>query len=245
MSLTFDGSGQYVDCGVINITGQITITAWTKFRLPSQSAFATILAKRNDGAGSNLVNYGFDKAPTSGGELRFYTGTGTTFIVWSSSGAMLANQSNKFCHVAVTYDASSDPKFYINGSVRPAVKTFGPAGFPILPVAASSTTRIGWYNSGNIPFDSMKGDLVDVRLYDRALRAAEIETMYAAEGVGGIVQNLRGRWFLNEKHVGFGCSGSFVKDLGPDTKNGTGSGLFSGGPVYSDTMLKDRRKRHY
>ncbi len=78
-------------------------------------------------------------------------------------------------------------------------------------------------SSGN--FD---GIMDDVRVYNRNLSAAELQTIYAARGRDRILDGLVGRWLMREKAPGATASGSdSIIDYSPHGNHGTPSGTLT------------------
>jgi hypothetical protein len=89
-------------------------------------------------------------------------------------------------------------------------------------------------NIGNV-----NGKIDDVRIYNKSLSPAEIQTIYAANGHDGIIDGLVSRWLMNEKSPGTTVSGTnSVKDIGPSGNHGTpGTANCS----YAESVLSFRR----
>lgn len=87
--------------------------------------------------------------------------------------------------------------------------------------------------------DPLDGELYDVRIYDRVLEAAEVETIYNARGGDGIVYGLLYRWLMDEEEEGnsFSTDGE-IKDHGPskvdlDVGAGTNPDFIYDAPIVS------------
>ena len=101
----------------------------------------------------------------------------------------------------------------------------------------SGTLLLG-HRMGAAFSEHFDGDLEDIRIYNRVLSASEVQTIFTARGVDGIVHGLLHRWTFNEKHPGATASGAgSIKDL-VGARNGTPSAS----PVYSISNLRYRRK---
>lgn len=84
-------------------------------------------------------------------------------------------------------------------------------------------------------------DLHDVRIYNRLLSAAEIQTIYAARGGDDIVYGMTHRWPMFEGASGTTISGTgVVKDLG-STKNNFSSTTGAPEYVYDAALIPRRR----
>jgi hypothetical protein len=89
-------------------------------------------------------------------------------------------------------------------------------------VGSAKATRIAAVDVAGSPEREINGFMADCRLYDRALSAAELQTMYTLRGVDGIVDGLLHRWELREWVPGATAGGAGqAKDSGPGQVNGT------------------------
>lgn len=101
-----------------------------------------------------------------------------------------------------------------------------------------SGTLLLAHRTGSPADEHYDGDLEDIRIYDRELSLAEVQTIFAVRGVDGIVDGLLHRWLLNEQAPGAGASGAgVIKDL-TGARNGTPNSI----PDYSISNLRFRRK---
>jgi glucose/arabinose dehydrogenase/chitodextrinase len=158
-ALSFDGLSNLVvinASSTLNVTSAMTLEAWV-FPTVAQSGWRTILQREVDAYFLNAGHTGGSGWPAGGGTL----GGNVTFV-----GATAANPLNTWTHVALTYDGSL-LRLYVNGNLvasQPASGTIQ---------TNSSPLRIG----GNVPYGEFFGGLIDeVRIYNRALSQAEIQT---------------------------------------------------------------------
>lgn len=140
----------------INITKAVTISAWIK---PSVKANKTIVSKAPDG---------YELSINNAGKLEFW-------INRDSNGGRYRLQSikdyptngNTWMHVAATFDGSSSI-IYING-----VADYS-AGYGPTPIRSNNSPLvISARNTGN----KWEGDLDELRIYNRALSAAEVVSL--------------------------------------------------------------------
>jgi len=143
-------------------------------------------------------------------------------------------------HLAVTYNKGStgnDPELYVDGVSQSVSENIGPVG-----TADDDSSYDAWLGSANVEFDSsnvIDGTLSDIRMYNRILSAAEIQTIYNCMGHDTIVDGLVARWLMNEASPGTGASGSgVVKDCGPFGNHGTPNDS----PLYRADRLSFRRR---
>jgi hypothetical protein len=159
-ALEFDGSDDYVVCGSNTLaTGALTVSVWAKASTPQLRAMLNVMI----GPYGLIVYYG----SSSGG-------TQSTMIGFRVDGEMHTASdtvpSGVWHHLVYVFaggdtDTASEFSIYIDG-VASAVSRFGGIG------GSTSDNRIGWDGSA---FD---GEIADVRIWDRALAASEIQDYY-------------------------------------------------------------------
>jgi len=164
----FYGNGSYVDCGngtSLNLTGSITISLWI---YPENLSTGRILSKRegHDGYEFNLFE----------GELQFVL-NGSMKAYYDLTGL-----ENTWVFIAGVYDQTLSPnsvKLYVNQE-DPAL---GVDNFSDPIGVNNGSLYLGIMNlSYPYPF---KGKIDSVRIYDRALSAAEIAKLYAVRDMLG------------------------------------------------------------
>ena len=163
-ALALDGSGDYAlvpDDDCLDITNAITLAAWVK---PGQQATQDLVKKATSGS-------------VDGYEVSLASGTSTMKPFFRLNGSYRIDATtsypydgNTWFHVAATYDGTT-MRIYYNGVQEGS-------GVPGLPSIASNTVSlsIGAQNDGTRAF---KGALDEVRVYNRALSATEIEALAA------------------------------------------------------------------
>ena len=172
-ALSFDGSDDNVALGAtgVNITGDISITAWINPRSYGGGLRGSIL---NNGGFSPTTGYRFnvDNTNVSNGIGFGINTTGTINVDYFVSAASSVSL-NTWQMVAVTFSDSGDSvNFYVNG-VNKGTRTLS-TSISSSAVAASIGSRNGMNDR---VFD---GSLDEVRLYNRALTEAEIKSLYNA-----------------------------------------------------------------
>jgi hypothetical protein len=153
-ALSFNGSNQYASLasvsGLAKGNAPHTVAAWIRVNaLPSYRAW--ILQLGNEGSGSHhwLIN-------SSGG---------TQFGVWSGNQAQPSLPVGQWKHVAITFDGAT-LKSYVDGTLAQSVAaTFNLQGVPLTVAQA--------HNGEN----AFNGTVDDVRVYSRALSAAEVAAL--------------------------------------------------------------------
>ncbi len=162
--LSFDGTNKFVNAGDPTNgsldPANITISAWV-WRNGSQSSYARIVDKMATG-GYQL--YAYSTNNTLGG----YMTNGVTPSGDINSGWAIPNQ--QWAHVALTYDGTN-MLFYGDG-VLVKTQAYG-SGL----ANTTDTFSIGNNGSGT---GNWNGSIDEVRVYDRALSASEIKTLYSS-----------------------------------------------------------------
>ncbi len=163
---SFDGSNDFAAVPSIDVTGSaLTIAGWVRFSsFPSQSD-QRIVAKANGSAESahwwmlGQINNGSQRL-----RFRLKTGSTTTTLV-ASSGNLAANT---WYHVAAVYDGAA-MRLYLNGTqVGSTAKTGTLATSSSVPVSIGRNPDSYGYFSGALD---------DLRIYQRALSAAELAAL--------------------------------------------------------------------
>jgi len=172
-ALQFDGSGDFITIphqAALNFsdaTSQFTISAWVK--MPAfTSTVNSVLTKWDVSQRSWILSVENSAKPA----LRLSTtGAGTDMMVTSTGSALLAGQWH---HVVATADIGTDSyKIYVDGIEQ---STSGSVNISSI-FAGTATLNIGATKKGTDDlFNS--GVIDEVRLYNRALSADEIERLY-------------------------------------------------------------------
>jgi len=181
-ALEFNGIDSYVVCGKdpnfdLGLSGDsFTLKAWVKPNQASPSDWGAVIAK--DGITTNNDrNYWFGQNKATPG---IYFGTRNEadngLAHWSTNDGLIAGAWN---HIAVIWDrTANDVILYINGTVKSWNVEDGGAPFDI-PSAYDTNVSIGL--SGDINAFPFNGAIDEVGIYNRALSAVEIKTIYVQE----------------------------------------------------------------
>lgn len=161
-ALSFSGSNQYVtinDANSLDLTTGMTLEAWVNSS--DLTGWRTVLLKEQPG---NLVYGMYANTSSNRPNAEIFT----TLNVETRGPSQLS--ANTWVHMAITYNGSA-LKLFINGtevvskSVTGAIKT------------SSGAIRIG---GNTIWGEYFKGLIDEIRIYNRALSAGEIQTDMAA-----------------------------------------------------------------
>ena len=179
-AFSFDGASRVdvADAGNLDITGAITLDAWIKFNgvvsnLPL--ANAPIVAKW----GSTIYGTGaYGLFVLADGQVWFSltpTGTVAGWVNVMSPGPLPVGQ---FAHVAGTWDGST-ARLYVNGVEVASSPFSGPISTNDVPVTIGAYNPAFTNGTGNVV-----GEIDEVEIYNRALSAAEIQTIVNAGSAG-------------------------------------------------------------
>ena len=156
-------AGDNLDCGddeSLALVDEITIEAWVK---RSSDADGVILEKF-------AVVGGYGIRVLAGGNFRFYIVPGQTNL-----DSISTVDVQKWYHLAATFNnalASDEMKIYINGKLENQISRAANLGITNQLFAIGSTND----GAGCVHFNGL---IDEVRIYERALSAAEIEKHYA------------------------------------------------------------------
>jgi Concanavalin A-like lectin/glucanases superfamily len=186
-------SSQYVsvpDAASLQLAGSWTVSTWVKFSAFPGSGGEACMIQKDTPAGNNYsLCYGNNFFPsTTGIQLSFVGSFGSQYIAYPSVSL------NTWYHAVGVWDSSSKNLYlYVNGAL---VATQSPASN-----SPSSTSGSALYMGSNQYTTALlNGTMDDARIYNRALSAADIKTLYTSTGgtSGDINSNLVGYWKLDE-----------------------------------------------
>jgi hypothetical protein len=218
-SLNFNGSSDYVNLptGLMNGLTQWTVSGWVK--ADSLADNVSPFLGSNAANGLPAIRY------KSGGYWQVYAWDGAASII-SDLRSNYAPQTGVWYHLVVTFDGSTG-KLYSNG-----VDVSSGGSFSALTLRSDTTgVRIG--GGATTSANAFDGLIDDVRIYNRALSAAEIRQLSSDEPATMLSENLDsipgftrsltgglvGYWRMDE--VG---GGSTVKDSSGNGNDGTPNG---------------------
>ena len=150
-SFAYTTDNIYIPASTINYSKSVTVSAWVN---SNDIAYNQNVVSRNPPYFIRIT----------GSTLRcgIYTGT------WVFVNGSIVLPSNTWCHLVLTYDGSY-MKGYVNSQLDINQAKTGEMSF-------TSDLRIGYTTGGeDAPFN---GKIEDVRIYDRALSADEVNILY-------------------------------------------------------------------
>lgn len=169
-ALDFDNVDDYVrieDSASLDITGAITVEAWFKWE-GTPTDWDTIAAKGDQGDKNHWWMY-YRK-----GQFRFETGYGDRYalVAFQSATAVIG----QWYHFAATYDSLTGlVKLYVNDVEEVTDLDYGSMATNNYAVTIGKASY-----TNNYYFD---GIIDDVRIYNKALTADEVQQNYAAQSI--------------------------------------------------------------
>ena len=169
-AIDFDGVNDYVsvaDAASLDLTTGMTLEAWVQ--LDTVSSWRTTILKEKPGG---LVYSLYANSSSSRPQGEIVTGAGTDVL----AGAGPALTAGTWTHLALTYD-NAQLRLFRNGVQVAQIAATGAIQASTLPLRIGGNAIWGEYTDGRID---------EVRVYNRALSAAEITTdMTTPVGGGG------------------------------------------------------------
>lgn len=138
-------------------TGELTVSAWVKF--DNFSSYRVIVSKDQGFTTREWVIYG--NQTTGAVVAQLFNSSGTAFTAISSS-----NTAGVWYFVSMVWDGT-DLKLYLDGSIAATTSA------AITPKTTTEDVEIGY--NGRFRHD---GNVQNVRIYNRALSATEVATLY-------------------------------------------------------------------
>lgn len=231
MSIQLDADNDRVETGTWSVSGnQITLMGWARI-LGTVTNDGRLIAKgtsenTNDQMwvlAANDIN-----SSTAEGMFRIRTGSTTTILYGNATFGV-----GEWVHLAGVYNGST-MVLYVNGSFDASTNKSGNLIVNNDPV---------WF--GNQPTTQNRpwgGEIADCRVYSRALSANEIETIYYAQGLDGIHDDLEVRMRGDEGPAGQSAKGpGGAVDLSENSRTLDPETTTS---QYSDDELSGARKKH-
>lgn len=232
----FDGTTGYIRIAAPSVT-QMTAQTWAAWIKPDTGGggnLGRVFHVRDNVSGFPSISIP-DSAAFGIRAIRLEYGVAGAFINRVSISSSIP--FGLWTHIAVVFDASNfatEPRFFINGLevARDSTKDSG-AGTPN-PLLATGSIYIANRSDGIRTFD---GTLDDLRVYNRILSDAEIQSLGTSSCRLAITEGLVAYWRLDEQVDGAIARGVIALDSSGNGNTGTGSGSGASGPTFRDGSL--------
>lgn len=228
MALSFSGGNYwYTQEGPTALDGLSTYTAMCWARPERLSGFQACFSRQSGTGSGETIWLGFNGTSVN----TFISLTTAGFAITSGAGTIAAWQ-----HIAVTLNTSASPmgRLYLN-----ATQTGTGSGTGTLPVTTRGLMVGGNNNVAGISLaDAFQGAVEDIRIYNRVLGEAELQTIVAGKGKDSIVSGLLCRLALNEQPSGI--VGSIIPNYSGDSQLSLITQ--SGSPPYIDGITVPRSR---
>jgi hypothetical protein len=159
-------------------SNQLTIGTWIKPDFNVANQWDTILAKRDGcGAPGNSYNLGINKGDPNDifGAIAFAMSSSSGEITRATSGNTAVPDDGQFHHVAATYDGSV-MRVYLDGQLVGQAARSG-------PILATTSAAVISHHGGSCGQRAVAA-MDEIELYDRALLAAEVQSLFLAGSAG-------------------------------------------------------------
>ena len=171
----FGGSGSYVQVphhALLNLKSEgLTLSAWV---FVEDDESTTILVK-----GDSLSDNEAYHLSNVKGNIKYAFRTvqnGVVPIIITTNTPLLANQ---WSHIVVTHQAGEQPRIFIGGLQNNSISTIEDQTLPRMN--NTEPLRFGAGKRGGLPHGFHKGQLDDIRIYNRALSAEEVKALHEFE----------------------------------------------------------------
>jgi len=240
MAINFDGTNDYAD--LTSAASLDNLDPWTMSLwlyndvIPTAGNYEAVLLKNS--TGFEVYNCYIDT--DAGGNTAIWTTVGHATSSSFAGSVFAPFAVDTWNHIVTIFDSTlaNDQQIFING-----VETvYNAGGGPAAGIGARNSDAAASYNAArdvSAAGKELDGFLDDVRIYNRRLSAAEIQTIYASRGTDGIISSLVSRWQFDELEAGATATGaSTLKDIGPNGNHGTPNNS----PTYTTGVIRSRRK---
>jgi hypothetical protein len=177
LAFSFDGDGDYVDVGDVDLPGAFTIDAWIN---PADLSQNRMIMSKDDGGGNRSYDFRVDLAGKLHGHVLTAAGLETEYQTTDS-----VVTTGSWHHVAVTYDGNASAgqkfRFFVNGEEVSAVLAPGTQDNGGAPKDVAWPAKIGIYSASGQPF---QGLIDEVEVFGRALCQPDIAAIYHASKAG-------------------------------------------------------------
>jgi len=238
--IDFDGVNDWIDLraggpvlNVVNSASGGTITGWFEFD-DTTTVFMMSYAINNGGTPTDISRIALQLNATS--QLEANARAGDADAVENQTDGDAAIALATLIHLAVVVNVGGDTMTFYRNGVQTANLGVSFAGATFTATGCSAAA-IAAQDDGTSGFSNLRAE--DCRVYNRALTANEIATIYACRGHDNIVDGLTARYQLQEGIPTATAAGAgTAKDVSDNQRHGTPTG----GPVYLE-FRTNRRKR--
>ncbi|MGE4053278.1 MAG: LamG-like jellyroll fold domain-containing protein [Vicinamibacterales bacterium] len=218
------GSSQYASIADasqtgLDITGDITMSAWIKLESFAYEQMQHIISKRQ-GSG-NQRSYNFYLYQNAGSPLMILDTQSDGYAASCAVNVSWTPSTGTWYHVAVTKDGTT-VKFYVNGTQQGSTQTCTSATI----YNGTAPFQIGALTGESSYFD---GIIDDVRIWSRDLAGTEVSDLYVSPVTFANGTDLQGAWHLNNAYTDSSGNGN--------TLTGNGSPVFTTDVAYAGTFL--------
>ncbi|MCB0263931.1 MAG: T9SS type A sorting domain-containing protein [Calditrichaeota bacterium] len=187
---SFDGVDDYIDYGALPLlnflsNSSFTICGWIK----TTESVGMILSQRNSGDGGTVVDIalGYDGISENPGRLKVIVrqdGSGGSAIGVAVITGAVVNDGN-WRHFALIRKTGGIIELFLDGMSQGTHQGSRSGGALTTNLRTLGTERL-WWTIGNITADQtwFNGFVDDIRIYNRALTEAEVQTLYQIESTG-------------------------------------------------------------
>jgi hypothetical protein len=167
---SFDGVDDYIEfgTGMLSGDGEFSILIWIN---TSSTALGRIISQRSPGSGGYRGAYWVDLLSASGEVGKIYFGTYTSGYNWRVTSSSAVNDGN-WQHLAFVQQDNGG-KMYLNGSLDQTDNSNGK-----VDLVSTAKTYLGKDGRTNVSTYYYSGKVDDLKIYNRALSASEIQTLF-------------------------------------------------------------------
>ena len=253
MAISLNGTSQYINMGtdrnLARNVSQSTFMAWVRQPAAQNSKVVLGIAIGPPPGIVGTSRISLETSPnltvvspfTNGDDIGVVlraSDSDAGFAAYGSGGQLVANT---WCHVCVTVNWPATSAMTIYHNAAPVTLTGSSSGTPTWTAGNTSNTNtkqcvVGVNEDGLSGFFS--GQIEDVRVYNRILSQAEIETIYNSSGADGITDGLELWLPFKEGADGATIGSNVIKDQSNNTI--TGSGVAS--PTWYDGITAGSKR---
>ena len=167
---SFDGVDDYIEfgTGMLSGDGEFSILIWIN---TSSTESGRIISQRSPGGGGYLGAYYVDLLSASGKEGKIKFTTYTSGWDWRVTSSSAVNDGN-WKHLAFVQQDNGG-KMYLNGSLDQTDNSNGK-----VDLVSTAKTYLGKEGRNNSSDWYYSGKVDDLKIYNRALSASEIQTLF-------------------------------------------------------------------